>query len=92
MTQRNTLFLKLIAVFKLVKAVSLIVLGIGAIRLGHSGDPTDKVSELVMRLGFNPAGQTLEAECAGGICSLRVAGSWLIQGVHWSTTEHAYGR
>ncbi len=60
MKQRNTLFLKLIAVFKLVKAVSLIVLGIGAIRLGHSGDPTDKLSQMVMRLGFNPGGRHVD--------------------------------
>jgi uncharacterized membrane protein (DUF2068 family) len=60
MKQRNTLFLKLIAVFKLVKAISLIALGIGAIRLGHSGDPTDKLSQMVLRLGFNPGGRYLD--------------------------------
>lgn len=60
MKQRNTLFLRLIAVFKLVKALSLIVLGIGAIRLGHSGDPTDKLSQILLRLGFSPGGRYVD--------------------------------
>lgn len=60
MKQKNTGLLKLIAVFKLVKALSLIALGIGVIRLGHSGDPTDKLSQLLMRLGFNPGGHYVD--------------------------------
>jgi uncharacterized membrane protein (DUF2068 family) len=60
MKKRSTLFLKLIAVFKLVKAVSLITLGIGAIRLGHSGDPTGTMWDVIDKLGFNPGGRYVE--------------------------------
>jgi uncharacterized membrane protein (DUF2068 family) len=52
--------LRLIAIFKLVKALTLIVLGFGALRLIHENNAADAMTHLAGRLGFNPGGLYLD--------------------------------
>jgi uncharacterized membrane protein (DUF2068 family) len=60
--------LRLIAVFKLVKATSLILVGIGALKLIHR-DSAETLDHWVSVLGLNPAGRHVERalEMAGSL-------------------------
>jgi uncharacterized membrane protein (DUF2068 family) len=60
MTKQNNGLLRLIAIFKLFKALTLIAVGIGALHLGYKGNPVDSVAHLVARFGFNPGGHYLD--------------------------------
>jgi len=52
--------LRLIAVFKLVKAVTLVAVGVGALRLTHAHDGVDSLIEFVGRFGFSPGARYLD--------------------------------
>jgi len=69
MKERKDGFLRLIAVFKLMKAVSLIAVGIGALHLLKSGDAADSLMHLVETFGFNPGGRYVD-ELLGKIANL----------------------
>jgi uncharacterized membrane protein (DUF2068 family) len=56
--------LRLIAVFKLIKALSLIVVGIGALRLAHDPNASDTLAQMAARIGFNPGGRYLDQALA----------------------------
>jgi uncharacterized membrane protein (DUF2068 family) len=60
MKSQNSRLLRLIALFKLVKALSLIALGVGALRLTHNPHASDSVAEWVARLGLNPDSRYLD--------------------------------
>jgi Predicted membrane protein (DUF2127) len=60
MKKRCNGLLSLIAIFKLVKAVTLIGVGLGALRLVHDNDIADSMIHLTARLGLNPGGRYLD--------------------------------
>jgi uncharacterized membrane protein (DUF2068 family) len=55
MASHNTRLIRLIGMFKLLKAVLLIFVGIGAFRMIHS-DITDLATRLVIKFGVDPGG------------------------------------
>ncbi len=56
MKSHDTTLIRLIAVFKLLKAILLIAVGIGALKLVHT-DVTDVLTERVARIGLDPGGR-----------------------------------
>ena len=54
MKRQDRGLLRLIAVFKLVKALTLIVVGIGALRLIHTNNAADTIIRFAGRFSFNP--------------------------------------
>jgi uncharacterized membrane protein (DUF2068 family) len=64
MEKQDNGLLRLIAIFKLFKALTLIAVGIGALRLGNDGDPVNSVARTVARFGFNPGGHFLDQALA----------------------------
>ncbi len=64
---RNTA-LRLIAVFKLFKAITLIIVGISALRMIH-GDAAATLTHWIARMGFNPDGRYVD-RALGKIASL----------------------
>jgi uncharacterized membrane protein (DUF2068 family) len=60
MKTRDNGLLRLIAIFKLAKAVRLIGVGVGALRLVHDNNIADSMIHLAARLGLNPGGRYLE--------------------------------
>ena len=61
--------LRLIAVFKLVKALTLIAVGVGALRLMHSNDAPDAVTQFAEKIGFNPGAHYVD-QALGEVASL----------------------
>ena len=61
---KDTGLLRLIALFKLLKAITLIAVGIGALRLLHTNNPPDALAQLLAKLGFNPGGHYLDLALA----------------------------
>jgi uncharacterized membrane protein (DUF2068 family) len=64
MKSKDLGLLRLIAVFKLIKALALIAVGVGALRLAHNPDATDVLTQMAARLGFNPGGHYLDQALA----------------------------
>jgi len=64
MSTKDTGLLRLIAVFKLVKALTLIAVGIGALRLAHDPNASDTLAQMAARIGFNPGGRYLDQALA----------------------------
>jgi uncharacterized membrane protein (DUF2068 family) len=60
MKTRDNGLLRLIAIFKLAKAVTLIGVGLGALRLVHDNNIADSMIHLALRLGLNPGGRYLD--------------------------------
>jgi uncharacterized membrane protein (DUF2068 family) len=60
MKRQDNKLLRLIALFKLVKALGLIALGIGALRLTHPDDVVDRLIHFVERFGFGPGVRFLD--------------------------------
>jgi uncharacterized membrane protein (DUF2068 family) len=56
MASHNTRLIRLIGLFKLVKAILLIAVGVGAFKMVHS-DLTEVATRWVIRLGLDPAGR-----------------------------------
>jgi uncharacterized membrane protein (DUF2068 family) len=56
MAAHNNRLIRLIGLFKLVKAILLIAVGVGALKMVHS-DLTDIATRLVIRFGFDPGGR-----------------------------------
>ena len=56
MPSHNTRLIRLIGLFKLLKAILLIAVGIGAFKMIHS-DLTDLALRIVTRLGLDPGGR-----------------------------------
>jgi uncharacterized membrane protein (DUF2068 family) len=56
MPSHNTRLIRLIGLFKLLKAILLVAVGVGAFRMIHS-DVTDVATRLVARLGLDPGGR-----------------------------------
>jgi len=52
--------LRLIAIFKLFKALTLIAVGIGALHLLHDNDAADSVAHMVARIGLDPGGRWVD--------------------------------
>ncbi len=57
---RNNRLLRLIAIFKLFKAVTLVVVGVGALHLLHDNNAAQVVSHLAARVGLNPGSRVLD--------------------------------
>lgn len=64
MKQKNSGLLRLIAIFKLVKAITLVAVGIGALHLLHNNDAAEAVNRLAATIGFNPGGRYVDAALA----------------------------
>jgi uncharacterized membrane protein (DUF2068 family) len=60
MKSRDNGLLRLIAIFKLVKAVTLIAVGFGALHLIHDNNAVDAMTHLAGKFGFNPGGRYLD--------------------------------
>jgi uncharacterized membrane protein (DUF2068 family) len=60
MKTKNNGLLRLIAIFKLVKALTLIAVGVGALRLIHDSNVAEGVTQMAARFGFNPGGRYLD--------------------------------
>lgn len=60
MKTNDNRLLRLIAVFKLVKTLTLIAVGVGALHLIHANNAADTVLQLAGKLGFNPGGRYLD--------------------------------
>jgi uncharacterized membrane protein (DUF2068 family) len=60
MKRQNHGLPRLIAVFKLVKALTLITVGIGALRLTHANNAADTLTQIAGRFGFNPGARYLD--------------------------------
>jgi uncharacterized membrane protein (DUF2068 family) len=60
MKSRDSRLLRLIAIFKLFKAVSLIMVGIGALHLLHDNNAADFIAHLAARIGLNPGSRYLD--------------------------------
>ena len=60
MKTNNRGLLRLIAIFKLFKAVTLIAVGLGALHFVRDNDAVTSVTNLIGRLGFNPGGHYLD--------------------------------
>jgi uncharacterized membrane protein (DUF2068 family) len=58
-TKENGL-LRLIAIFKLLKALSLIAVGLGAIHLFHDNNAAGTIIRLADKIGFNPGAPYLD--------------------------------
>jgi uncharacterized membrane protein (DUF2068 family) len=56
MADHNTRLIRLIGLFKLVKAILLVAVGIGAFKMVHS-NLTEIATQWVIRLGLDPAGR-----------------------------------
>jgi uncharacterized membrane protein (DUF2068 family) len=56
MPSHSTRLIRLIGLFKLLKAILLIAVGVGALKMIHS-DMTDVASHVVARLGLDPGGR-----------------------------------
>jgi uncharacterized membrane protein (DUF2068 family) len=54
MKRQDSGLLRWIAVFKLVKALTLIAVGVGALRLTHTHDAGDVITQFAGKIGFNP--------------------------------------
>lgn len=84
--------IRLVAVFKLVKAVLLIAVGVGVLRMVHA-DMADQVEHWVRMLGLNPGGKYVESAIQAvtklspqkfkelGIGSFVYAGLFLTEGI-----------
>ena len=59
MSDRNNDFLRLIAVFKFLKAASLLVLGVAALKLVHADAP-DALTHAIARFGLAPGHRFLD--------------------------------
>ena len=68
MKKTNSGFLRLIAIFKLFKAISLIAIGIAALKLIHT-DAADALTHAAARLGLDPDSHFLD-EALGKVASL----------------------
>ena len=60
MKRQDSGLLRLIAVFKLVKALTLIVVGIGALRLIHTNNAADTITRFAGKFSFNPGARYLD--------------------------------
>jgi uncharacterized membrane protein (DUF2068 family) len=65
MKQGSNSLLRLIAIFKLVKAMSLIAVGFGALHLFHDNDAAESITRVVEKIGLNPGGRYLDHALAG---------------------------
>jgi uncharacterized membrane protein (DUF2068 family) len=60
MKTKDNGLLRLIAIFKFVKAATLIAVGFGALHLMHDNNVLDSFTQLLARLGINPGGRYLD--------------------------------
>lgn len=58
MKSRDNGLLRLIAIFKLVKAATLIAVGFGALHLIHDNNAVDAMTHWAGKFGFNPEAAT----------------------------------
>jgi uncharacterized membrane protein (DUF2068 family) len=64
MQKKHSGLLRLIAIFKLFKAITLIVVGVGALRLLHDNQALDVITQMIARFGFNPGGRYVDQALA----------------------------
>jgi uncharacterized membrane protein (DUF2068 family) len=62
-TKENKL-LRLIAVFKLFKALTLIAVGVAALRMVHGNIGPDAITQMIAKFGFNPGGRYVDQALA----------------------------
>jgi uncharacterized membrane protein (DUF2068 family) len=93
MTTKDNGLLRLLAAYKLFKAATLVVAGIGALRLLHHNDADNVVTDLAAKLGLSPGSRYLNLALAKlanippsdfrdlGIGSFIYAALFLIEGI-----------
>ena len=64
MTTKDNRLLRILAAYKLFKALILVVAGIGALRLLHHNDADNIVTHLAAKLGLRPGGRYLDLSLA----------------------------
>jgi uncharacterized membrane protein (DUF2068 family) len=64
MKTKDTGLLRAIAVFKLIKAMTLVVVGIGALHLTNANTAVDAITRLAEKIGFNPGAHYLDLAIA----------------------------
>ncbi len=64
MTTKDNRLLRILAAYKLFKALILVVAGIGALRLLHHNDADNIVTHLAAKLGLRPGGRYLDLALA----------------------------
>ena len=64
MKTKDTGLLRAIAIFKLIKALTLIVVGIGALHLKHASNAVDTLAQLAEKVGLNPGSHYLDQALA----------------------------
>jgi uncharacterized membrane protein (DUF2068 family) len=60
MNTRDKRLLRLIAIFKLVKAITLIVVGFGALHLFHDNNAADAMTHFAAKFGLSPGGRFVD--------------------------------
>ncbi|WP_158944720.1 DUF2127 domain-containing protein [Granulicella sp. S190] len=60
MNKRDKGLLRLIAIFKLLKAITLVAVGLGALHLLHDNNAADAMTHLAARFGINPGGRYVD--------------------------------
>jgi len=100
MKTRDNGLLRLIAIFKLVKAIALIAVGVGALHWLHDGSAADSITHLMAKVGFAPGGRYLDHFLARmvnlppkdfrelGIGSFVYAGLFLTEGIGLWLRKH----
>gem|GEM_PF-4899236 len=68
---RNNMLLRLIAILKLFKATTLVVVGVGALRLLRDNNAAQVMRHLTAKFGLNPGSRYLDHALAGGIHGCR---------------------
>jgi uncharacterized membrane protein (DUF2068 family) len=58
-TKKNGL-LRLIAIFKLAKAIVLVAVGVGALQVLHDNNAVETMTQLAGKIGFNPGARYLD--------------------------------
>ena len=103
MKTKNNGLLRLIAIFKLFKALALIAVGVGALRLIHDNNAADAMIPMIAKFGFNPGGHYLDHVLAKisnlppkdfrdlGIGSFVYAALFLTEGT-WTVARETLGR
>ncbi len=64
MTTKDNRLLRILAAYKLFKALTLVVAGIGALRLLHHNDADTVITHLAAKLGLRPGGRYLDLALA----------------------------
>ena len=60
MKAKDNRLLRLIAIFKLCKAITLVAVGVAALHFLHDNDAADSITRMATRIGLNPGSRYLD--------------------------------